>query len=47
MFETFYDAKINFAFNAGDYVVIVTRGDTSNEQPVKVTAGERTEIAIN
>ncbi|MBN9084996.1 MAG: VWA domain-containing protein [Rhizobiales bacterium] len=47
VFETFYDAKINFAFNAGDYVAIVTRGDTSKEQPVKVTAGERNEVTIN
>lgn len=43
-----YDAAYQTTLNAGDYVVVVRRGDdrAETEAPVTVKAGERTEIAV-
>lgn len=43
-----YEAEYQTTLNAGDYVVVATRGDdnVTTELPVTVKAGERTEVTI-
>ncbi|MBX3531715.1 MAG: VWA domain-containing protein [Rhizobiaceae bacterium] len=41
-----YNTEHQTTLPAGDYAVVVTRGEAKTETPVKVTAGERTEIAV-
>jgi len=43
-----YEAQYQTTLNAGDYVVVATRGDDNaqSEVPVTVKAGERTEITV-
>jgi Ca-activated chloride channel family protein len=41
-----YDAAASFTLPAGDYLVQVEVGDRKAEQPVKIAAGKRSEIAI-
>jgi Ca-activated chloride channel family protein len=41
-----YAQEHQTTLTAGDYVVVVTRGEAKTEAAAKVTAGERTEIAV-
>ncbi|EEW25938.1 vWA domain-containing protein [Rhodobacter ferrooxidans] len=44
--HTSYDAELSLVAAAGDYVVLVFRGDVKTEVPVSVKAGERSEVAV-